>query len=339
MAIGKAFPPREPEVRVDTSKPSDGNEGLGQVVNGKVQQPPEPAFKRLHILYILHDVLSHIYNHLGNADSTARDLVRRAVMEPLRPSILILLQLAACGGGGGGASTSTSDTLLDLVSLWSTTGLFTPEQLDEMRTSVQAADRMEWDAMLSKLATDGGSKSSKTANGTQDDTTWTLPDRHGVFNDPTAPWHELPAANGLFIKRTQGYPLRASTIPQGGFRLRNGTREADPQLQADVKHLYDEVLRCYDKYTNAGDVQDVDALGNIVWKDPDRPTRNYWGFTLDGIERRRELAAKFAEQTGRDSGRQINSAVERAKALAAGRGRGGGGIGGQSDWQAGGGRW
>ena len=54
------------------------------------------------------------------------------------------------------------------------------------------------------------------------------------------------------------------------------------------------MLRCYDKYTNADDVQDVDALGNIIWKDPERPTRNYWGFTIDGIDKRKELAREFA---------------------------------------------
>ena len=46
-------------------------------------------------------------------------------------------------------------------------------------------------------------------------------ERHGVFNDPSAPWHELPATNGLYMLRTRGYPLRAAAFPQGGFGMEN----------------------------------------------------------------------------------------------------------------------
>ena len=89
-------------------------------------------------------------------------------------------------------------------------------------------------------------------------------------------------------------------------------------------------MHCYDKYTNADEVQDIDALGNIIWKDPERPTRNYWGFTLDGIEKKKELAERFAEKTyGYDeygqpfgSTQRVNDAVERARALATERGGG-----------------
>lgn len=97
-----------------------------------------------------------------------------------------------------------------------------------------------------------------------------------------------------------------------------------------MRNLYNEVIHCFDKYTKAEEVQDIDALGNIIWKDPERPTRNYWGFTLDGIDKRKELAERFAEtangydQFGEpfESGQRVNDAVERARALAAERGRG-----------------
>ena len=113
-----------------------------------------------------------------------------------------------------------------------------------------------------------------------------------------------------------------------------------------MTNLYNEVVRCYDKYTNADEVHDVDALGNIIWKDPERPTRNYWGFTLDGIEKRKELADYFAETAnGYDDYGQsfeptqrVDHAVDRARALAAERGRGmgrGRGGGGRSGWRGG----
>lgn len=85
-------------------------------------------------------------------------------------------------------------------------------------------------------------------------------------------------------------------------------------------------MHCYDKYTNAEEVQDIDALGNIIWKDADRPTRNLWGFTLDGIDKRKELARQFAAATNSSSDREpgvpVNDAVERARALATERASG-----------------
>lgn len=85
-------------------------------------------------------------------------------------------------------------------------------------------------------------------------------------------------------------------------------------------------MHCYDKYTNAEEVQDIDALGNIIWKDPDRPTRNLWGFTLDGIDKRKELARQFAAAANgpgdRGPGVPMNDAVERARALATDRASG-----------------
>ena len=60
--------------------------------------------------------------------------------------------------------------------------------------------------------------------------------------------------------------------------MNNGGQQADASLKADVEELHKEALRCFDKYTNADEVRDIDALGNIFWKD--RPTRNFWGFEV-----------------------------------------------------------
>ena len=60
--------------------------------------------------------------------------------------------------------------------------------------------------------------------------------------------------------------------------MKNGGQQADEALKSDVAELHKEALRCFDKYTNADEVRDIDALGNIIWKD--RPTRNFWGFEV-----------------------------------------------------------
>lgn len=48
---------------------------------------------------------------------------------------------------------------------------------------------------------------------------WEIPSHHGMKLYPGAMWHELPAANGLFLKRTRGYPLKSYALPEGGHKL------------------------------------------------------------------------------------------------------------------------
>ena len=49
-----------------------------------------------------------------------------------------------------------------------------------------------------------------------------LRNRHGVKDDPDAPWHLLPAANGLKLREERGYPLLSRALPRGGYQLVNG---------------------------------------------------------------------------------------------------------------------
>ena len=333
VTLSKSFVPRDPDARVDTTKPTDENEGLGRIVNGKVQQPPEPAFKRLHILYLVHDLLVYIHHH------KSQHVTRRDVMEQLYSDLGVLAELAACGCDGN--ATRTYPMILDVLSLWEQSRLVSSAQIEQIRARALQADEANWTSMLSKLAKAEESKVDLDRKQAGDGAKWVLPERHGVIDDPAAPWHELPAANGLYLRRKHGYPLRVSAIPAGGLPIQNGGTEADPELKREVLNLYNETIRCYDKYTNPDEVQDVDALGNIIWRDPERPTRNYWGFTLDGIDRKKELAQKFEENaTGYDTYGQhgrVNDAVARARALADGQGRGMGGRGGmvRGGWRGG----
>lgn len=89
---------------------------------------------------------------------------------------------------------------------------------------------------------------------------------------------------------------------------------------------------------DAEDIQDIDDLGCIVWKDPERPTRNYWGFSDEGLaamktnqkaEREKKTAVAM-EYEDLDRPRATRTTeIERARDLAT-RGRGGsGGRGGR----------
>ena len=216
VTLSRSFCPRDSAARVDTTKPGDENEGLGKIVNGKVQQPPDPAFKRLHILYIVHDVLSYAHSHTTDSRRDRHAQISQKILQQLQPSVCVLAELAACHSGSKAGNVCS--IVLDVLSFWRKNQIFTSGQLDEMREKVSAADGLEWDTLLNRLTSDEQEQKSQIEDGTK----WVLPVRHGVNSDSTAPWHELPAANGLYLKRTRGYPLRIIALPQGGFRLRGG---------------------------------------------------------------------------------------------------------------------
>lgn len=54
------------------------------------------------------------------------------------------------------------------------------------------------------------------------DAQWSLPSTHCLRRDPYTVWYDLPAANGLYLKRTKGYPLKTYALPQGGLPIKEG---------------------------------------------------------------------------------------------------------------------
>ncbi|KAK5120847.1 hypothetical protein LTR85_005914 [Meristemomyces frigidus] len=284
----------------------------------------ESGTKRLHILHILSDICVAIQQH--------RDPF--GVSGTLKRHIPLLLTLAAYADPVKDAKTYPG--VMELIGAWHDTQLFQPDEVLKLYERVLAAEATSYCKSWNDVKTQIAAEELKLAEDLQreiEDAKWTLPKRHGLPSDPTAPWYELPAANGLYMKRTRGYPLRSYALPQGGYELGSGVDRA--QLKTDVEKLHSEMLHAFDKYTNADDVQDIDAMGNIIYKDPERPTRNYWGWSLDGIEKRKELAKHFQQRTTgyadilvpRRAG-AMDADVERARRMAAdrasGMGRGGG---------------
>lgn len=128
------------------------------------------------------------------------------------------------------------------------------------------------------------------------------------------------------MRRKYGYPLQAKALPNGGYALARGGQEADEDLKKDVTNLVSDMKRCFSKRTNAEEVQDIDAMGNIIWKDPERKTRNYWGFSVDGVERKKEIerqAKENAEGYEMFHDAMVSDARERVRAMARGGGEGG----------------
>lgn len=358
LALCASFAPVEPGKRIDTTKSEDCNSGLGKIVNGKVQQPPQAQFKRLHLLYVVSDVLMQL-RHGAGADPTGPNIRHPRGEEIFRRYVPLTAAFGAFTGHP--KLTRSYDAVLHLLMIWRAEKLVPESELARIAAFATKADQASsWDAFVQTIGNQAASITEAITR-EQEESSLALPSRHGFPNDPSAPWHDLPAANGLYMKRTRGYPLMAAAFPMGGFETGVTSGEPDEELKATVRKLQADMLRCYDKYTDPEDVQDIDAMGNLIYKDPERTTRNYWGWSREGIEKMRELNkyseenatgyADIAPPRGMDP---LNSAVDRARALAGGgRGdhggfrssqRGGGGsVSGQGrggrGWRGGNRRW
>ncbi|KAK0309822.1 hypothetical protein LTR01_004019 [Friedmanniomyces endolithicus] len=332
LAICRSFAPGDPRKRVGTTGTDDGNAGLGKSVDGKVKEPPQPHFKRLHVLYIVSDVLIT----LQRQHRSAQNPVEASGVETLKRHLPALAALATFKGREEYARTLPA--VMSLLNIWSIEGLISEADLVNVYAAAISADedRSSWEDFLAHLEAKPtipgvSAREASIAN-------LALPKRHGVPNDPTAPWHELPATNGLYMKQTRGYPLKASVMPMGGYDLDPADEQSDAALRLDVQWLHKEILHAFDKFTDPEDVKDIDALGNVIFKDPARPTRNYWGWSLDGVSKMKDVS-KYHQENASDyadvgNGRlsdpmdQVNAAVDRARSLAAERagsmrGRGG----------------
>ncbi|KAK5142439.1 hypothetical protein LTR32_005210 [Rachicladosporium monterosium] len=346
LALCRSFAPGDPRKRIDATVADDSTAGLGKSVDGKVKQPPQPQFKRLHILYVVSDVLIT----LQRQDRSAQNTNEASGVETLKRHLPALAALATFKGREEYARTLPA--VMSLLNIWSIEGLISEADLVKVYAAATSADedRSSWEDFLAQLGTQSADLVGTTAREASI-ANLALPKRHGVLNDPTAPWHELPATNGLYMKQTRGYPLKASAMPMGGYDLDPVDEQSDAALRLDVQWLHQEMLHAFDKFTDPEDVQDIDALGNVIFKDPGRPTRNYWGWSLDGVSKMKQVskyhqgnASGYGDVgNGRmsDPMDQVNAAVDRARSLAAERAgsmRGRGGVPGGRG-RRGGRRW
>jgi hypothetical protein len=280
LQLSKQCAPKGPGSRSESARPKDEDEGLERTSEGKLMQPPDAAFRRLHLLYIVHDVLCFLDVRLKDQQHAKGHFrCEDSAFETLKTHAVLLAQLAACSENKGRPGrTATLDFVRRISKVWQKLSILDTDTCSKLETKCEEASNTPWNSLQQKLEADEAQAVLDEQRRREEARKWMLPMQHQLPHDSTAAWHELPAANALLQKRTQGYPLRAGDLPMGGYRLRNGGRLADESLKADVAELHKEALRCFDKYTDADEVQDIDAMGNIIWKD--RPTRNFWGFEV-----------------------------------------------------------
>ena len=85
----------------------------------------------------------------------------------------------------------------------------------------------------------------------------------------------------------------------------------DEETKRETRKVMKEMLQQFESPTNPEDVHDINDLGNKVWKDPERPTRNYWGFSEEGLVGMRAMR-EYEEKEGFD-GPGVRKPVKRAR--------------------------
>lgn len=235
-------------------QPDDGN---GNSTDKKPSaNPAKPSAKRrrLHILYILNDVLFHVKNRAPN----------RAFFTEIEAHLPALIKAASAFHN----APKHEKKLQDLVQLWDQQSYFTESTLENLRTAITAglksagddAGANGTDATLQQKPT--GTSSSAAFR----DAPYILPPTHG---DPAIPWYDLPAANWLpFIEPNSTRPLNPSMIRP--LQLAGGP--ADKGLVQAVKNLLGDVDRIYAKEAPSEDNGDATALdispmGEVIERD------------------------------------------------------------------------
>lgn len=170
----------------------------------------QSSTKRLHMLHIMSDIYLVLQQHQDPVD----------VNWILRRHIPMLLTLATYTDPVKDAKTYPG--VMEVIGAWHDNQVFQPDEIMHLYERVLEAEAMSYSKSWEDVKAQIAGRQLRLAQDLErdvEDAKWVLPKRHGVPNDPTAPWYELPAANGLYMKRTRGYPLKSYALPQGGYEL------------------------------------------------------------------------------------------------------------------------
>ncbi|RYP11775.1 hypothetical protein DL765_007617 [Monosporascus sp. GIB2] len=257
---------------------------------------PSSKRKRLHVLYLLNDVLYH-------AVVRDRDSSFPAKVEPFLPD---LTQTAAAFSN----SPKHAKKVHDLVGLWEENRYFAPGFVEKLRTVAKEAPKLEELKSASNGTADGNgaaaSKSSKNAP-------FIMPAMHG---DAAAPWYDLPAANWLpVIEPNSTRPMNPDMIKP----LQFVPGPADKRLIRAVTDLLADVERIYakDRVIGDGPAEDIDQLGQRVIVDEVTGDivggETYYGWTRDFCEKMKQRRKDPNGSQGDRRGRSVSRSPSRSR--------------------------
>lgn len=259
---------------------------------GKSEPKREPSVrrKRLHILYLVNDLLYHAKFRVKDA----------SICGKLQPILMNLL---------GSAASFTNcpkhqRKIVDLLALWEEKGYYSKDYVEKLREAVKNASELGSHMEGSNGASAGIESGSAARNAKT--APFVMPAMHG---DPSTPWFDLPAANLMpHIEPNSTRPIKPEMIKP----LQLVAGPADASLVNAVKSLLDDVQKIF----GGGDQDekatwDIDQLGQPIILDEITGDilegEGYYGWShgfCEKIKRRRKGLDKPDQE---DRGRQSQS--------------------------------
>ncbi|KAK1833349.1 hypothetical protein QBC39DRAFT_254715, partial [Podospora conica] len=202
--------------------------------------------RRLHILYILNDILYHLKFRLRHESPPASERLAAA----LAPTLPALVRSASSFAN----SPKHIGKIQDLLGLWEGLGYFDTSFIEKLRATVGGAPISGGEGQVAD-ATPSTTKTSKNAP-------FLMPAMHG---DPSTPWYDLPAGNWLPVMEPN------STRPMNPDMIKPlvlAAGPADKNLVEAVKKLLVDVDKIYTKEANLDDpFPDVGPMGEYIETD------------------------------------------------------------------------
>jgi CID domain len=228
-----------------TLRTEDGN----RIGNGNGETSVSTSCRRrLHILYLLNDLLHHTKYH------TADFVLFSTFSASIQPCLVDLVQLASLTNRA-----KTRWRINNLLQVWEEEAYFSKEYVDKLREAATrgltgAADDLPGDRANST----GQYLSTK-------EQPFTMPASHG---DPSTLYHDLPAGNMMpHIMPNKSIPIR----PDNLRALQFVAGPADDALVLAVKDFMDAAAKIdsnnMDVQSDEGIVEDVDELGQSLLRD------------------------------------------------------------------------
>ncbi|KAK3685610.1 hypothetical protein B0T22DRAFT_223561 [Podospora appendiculata] len=229
--------------------PGSGNgngkvRGTSPMPDRKGGREPSVKRKRLHVLYILNDILYHV-------KFRTRDESFAQKLEPTLPGLVrSASSFQKCP--------KHIAKIHDLIDLWEEQGYFSASFIAQLRAAVDESplpgDASQKDAQSLNPA-NSISKAAKTAP-------YVIPSVHG---DPSIPWYDLPAGNWLpVLEPNSTRPMNPTMIKP----LVLAPGPADKTLVDAVKKLLVDVEKIYSKDVNLDEPPaDIDQMGEFIERD------------------------------------------------------------------------
>jgi hypothetical protein len=207
---------------------------------------------RLHILYLLNDLLHHTKYH----DDTTSSL--SILSGGIQPFLVELFDRVSAFDAG--KHPKHHRRVNDVLDVWTKNIYFSWNYIDKLRDTVDHAAKLQ-PCESDQVPRDGEAAASKPS--TSKDTPFIMPATHG---DPSTPYYDLPAGNMMpHIIPNSSAPIRPELVKP----LQFVAGPADQTLVNAVKNFLIDVAQIYSP-TNELDeiiIADIDEMGQPIVRD------------------------------------------------------------------------